>query len=128
MGTSGPAMAATTTYWSNFPAVSGEDRIELYESLISDPQSIQVCLEAASYITWWKQLKFLDWNGGDLGSVYTQDGNHGPNCMERRVSDIRQLEIWKAKAFGAHTHMYTLHYNQVALKAGKKIVFRWVRD
>lgn len=124
-----PALAATNLQWGNFPAVSSEDRISVTTNFDTVAGSqIMVCLESAPGITWWKGVKLLDWNNNDLALIFTQDGNHGRTCTTSLLSDIKQLELWKAKALGVHTHMYTLSQSVLMQRTGAQVVFRWVQD
>lgn len=124
-----PALAAANLKWGNFPAVSSEDRISVTTtSDIVAVSEIRVCLESAPGITWWKGVKLLDWNNNDLALIFTENGNHGRTCTTSLLSDIKQLELWKAKALGVHTHMYTLSNSMLMQNAGAQVVFRWVQD
>ena len=124
-----PALAATNLNWSNFPAVSSEDRIDVTTtSNVVSSSKIRVCLETAPGITWWKGLILVDWNGNRVAKIITQDGIHGPTCTTASIANIKQLELWKAKALGVHIHMYTLSQTILLQKSGAQVVFRWVQD
>jgi hypothetical protein len=128
IGISAPAFAATYRGWGNFPAVSGEDRIDAFPDGGAPAGKTTFCLETTDNITWWKAVIVRDWNGVELAHLFTQNGNHGRACADVELHRVMQLELWKAKAFGAHTHMYTLTITTLQERAGQKMVFRWWRD
>jgi hypothetical protein len=129
IGASSPALAATSVGWDRFPQVSREDRIQIYTRAdVLATGRIIVCLESAPYITWWKGVVLRDWNGGVIRDLYTVNGNHGPTCTTVNLDYVRQLELWKAKAFGIHTHMYTLSHDSLRAKDRDQVLFRWTAD
>jgi len=129
IGAASPAQAATNIAWGSFPQVSAEDRISVTTTPnVVSSSKIRVCLETAANVTWWKAIRFRGWNDQVLSERFTQDADHGPNCMTGNIPDIKQLELWKAKFLGHPTHMYTLTANRLWKKDRALVLFSWVQD
>ena len=88
--------------------------------LISDPS-----------VRWWKGLIPVASNGQRMGISETQDDIHTGAVLVHSMASLRdaKLQLWKAKAFGAHTCMYELNINSMpAAWSGTRITFNWFRD
>ena len=93
-------------------------------------------------MTWWKGITAFKnaplrrpgsprENWVRLAHVDTQDDDHGPDKMLLNVNDLRdglKLSFEKAKAFGAHTPMYTFNVPNPRSLGGHRLTFTWERD
>lgn len=92
----------------------------------------QWSLELGPGISWWKGIKVFDKAGSELELIATQDSEGKKTSAAVNASTFGKLEIWKAKAFGVHTHMYTVPdhgtTDPMIPAAGKRMALSWVRD
>jgi hypothetical protein len=123
-----PAAIASLS-WGNFPNVSSEDRIDVFVTpnrvAVGD---IEICLESAPYITAWKGIEAVGFNGSYYDEVDTAGTNHGPNCMILHLVDVDHIEFWKAKFLGIHKHKYDLDQYYLQQRSGSRVTFRWEND
>jgi len=89
---------------------------------------IEISLQTALDVTWYKEIKAFDSFDQALGWVSTKDAAHGPVSMVLSdVTLITNLVFTKAKAFGIHAGIYTIDqglYDQ----RGNKLTFNWTQD
>jgi hypothetical protein len=112
----------------NFPDLSVEDTV-ISDSLPGGSGAdLELELETAPEVTWWKALEVQTPGGAPLMWVETQDADHGPNLIVVPASllPFTKLVLAKAKVFGIHTGMYEL-YNLDA-HSGRRLRFLWQRD
>lgn len=129
-----PAALAGGAYftidWSSFPNLP-EDRVEL-SGCAGDPavpaDSIQLVLEAAPNITWWKAIDAHAWDGSRIGWAETSTANHGPSSLTLRVGDVADVVLVKAGFLNTYKGMYLLDNQQLAARAGSCTTLRWQRD
>jgi hypothetical protein len=144
VGTAQPAQASTapashavltsrayyTIDWSSFPDLR-EDRVDL-SGCAGNPavpaDSIQLVLESAPNITWWKAIDAHAWDGSRIGWAETNSANHGPSTVTLRVSDVEDVVLAKAGFLNTYKGMYQLDHDQLAAKAGTCNTLRWQRD
>jgi hypothetical protein len=110
---------------------SGEDGIDQARELNAvDPQFVELGLSTEPHITWWKGIRAYTRDGHDIGQLAMQDADHGPRWMRVRVDQLAggRLEIEKAKAFGVHTGMYELRFDEMPHGGGTRFTFGWHRD
>lgn len=130
-GPSGQAHGAYYTIdWSAFPDLP-EDRVEL-SGCPGNPavpaDSIQLVLESAPNITWWKAIDAHAWDGSRIGWAETSTANHGPSSLTLRIGDVADVVLAKAGLFNTYKGMYLLDNQQLAAKAGTCSTLRWQRD
>jgi hypothetical protein len=103
---------------------------------------VEIVLVSGQNVTWWKGITAFKnaplrrpgsprENWVRLAHVDTQDDDHGPDKMLLNVADLRdglKLSFEKAKAFGAHTPMYTFNVPNPQQLGGARITFTWERD
>ena len=113
---------------ANFPDVSREDTITLVRGGSSNPATIEVSLQTAATITWWKGLELVSADGTVVDHVNTKDSNHGPTTVmslpANQAGTVR-LRLLKAKLFGVHTGRYDL---ELTGEVGKRLDLEWTRD
>lgn len=112
--------------------VDGNDEIK--KQLIQTPEvlssEIKFSFSKNSNITWWKGIKVFDKDNKELCILHMEDQENGPKSKEFNSSNFGEdikIEFWKAKAFGAHTHVTTKHFRLSELK-GKEIALTWLND
>ena len=103
---------------------------------------VEVVLVSSQNVTWWKGITAFKnaplrrpgapkENWVRIGHVDTQDDDHGPDSMLLNVADLRDglmLSFEKAKAFGAHTPMYSFKVPNTSKLGGHRLIFTWERD
>jgi hypothetical protein len=110
---------------------SGEDGISQARELNTvDPEFVEFGLSTDPHITWWKGIRAYTRDGHDIGLIAMQDADHGPRWMRVRFAALAggRLEIEKAKAFGVHTGMYELLFDEMPHGGGTRFTFGWHRD
>jgi hypothetical protein len=98
------------------------DRIQVASQTDPDyPTLLNLCLAIRTSSGWWKGIGF--------GSVEPSVEGEGTGMVAcRRVQPgILTFNFWKAKLFGAHTHVGSVSLNLSAY-AGHEIVFTWLQD
>src|SRR5215210_5493428 len=69
-------------------------------------------LELGPGVTWWKGLIAVGEGGEQIQVAEAQDGSSDLTAdillTQEDIDDGATLELWKAKAFGVHTHVYTV--------------------
>ena len=85
-------------------------------------------LELGPGITWWKGLIAVNDDGEQTQLAEVQDDNNSADLLltQDDIDDGATLELWKAKAFGAHTHVYTL--TELSKAKGKHVTLTWKQD
>ncbi len=113
---------------SSFPNLSVEDTVSLQISAHGGGSHVELVLESAPDVTWWKALEVSSHTGVLLGRAETVDADHGPNAKAIGASDLpaARLILAKAKIFGVHTGMYELR--NLDAHAGQRLHFIWQRD
>jgi hypothetical protein len=89
---------------------------------------LTVTLEAASKVTWWKDIEVRDANNVTRATAWTQD-RRKRSSLTFPNSELKNalLVFMKAKTFGIHSLKYTLVENLQPF-ADKHLVFRWEED
>lgn len=93
------------------------------------PAQTRLVLELAPHLSWWKGLVVRDNSGKFVGEIWCQDRVRRSRELRIEFQDIEvggTIELWKAKAFGIHTHMYTLP--DMRPTGSRLTVFRWSAD
>jgi len=122
-----------------FRLSDGDDIIVSRQPNAVPRDSVEFVLETGPRVTWWKGLSLYknDLRNGKvvtfkLDHVQTQDNDHGPKTLRLRMDQLPWgvvISFEKAKAFGAHTPMYGLHFFETDDDiAGQRITFRWEKD
>jgi hypothetical protein len=113
---------------SRFPDLSVEDTVSLEISAHDSGPLLELVLETAPDVTWWKALEVRSLSGELLARVETHDADHGPEVatVEASLLPGARLVLAKAKVFGAHTGMYELR--DLDAHVGERLRFRWQRD
>lgn len=139
---SASAAIAVPTSWLYLPSsgnsqnryslnVDGTGDVEVYWEPIAS--GTQVCLEFSGNVSWWKGVKTFDTNNSFLGFVARSDSAGRMQCDTFGAGELglngetAKVELWKAKAFGVHTHMSTLLFDPTDVNE-KRVVFRWVAE
>lgn len=75
-------------------------------------------------VTWWKGLQ-----SGDIVLCQAQDSQNFIST-QLSVNDFKAngLQLWKAKLFGVHTHMYDVVDAVDQMAGGQSYLFTWSRD
>ncbi len=110
---------------------SDEDGIDQARELNAvGAEWVELGLGTEPHITWWKGIRAYTRDGHDIGQVAMQDQDHGPRWLRVRASALAggRLEIEKAKAFGVHTGMYELRFDDMPHGGGTRFTFHWHRD
>lgn len=102
-----------------------------YKPRSSTNRSVQFSFSVNRNITWWKGIKVFDKNGNMVCMLSTQDSDHGPKYSKKfslsQFGSKIKVEYWKAKAFGAHTHVGT-DYIDLSTISKYDIGFGWKND
>lgn len=110
--------------------VDGNDHILIAQEPLGEP-AIQVALQVAPNIDWWKSIVLLDAHGEKVSLLSTQDADKGPKRSNRfdarRFGNSVTIEFWKAKTLGVHTRVDTAQFEKAAL-AGFLTTFDWQND
>jgi len=115
--------------WTDFPNLRDFDHFAVAMDLPGTPGQINITLNTAASITWWKSIKFSNIRTGQrLTEGETQDANHGPVSIRITSADYasHKFTICKAKIFGIHTEMYEIL--ELSAKDGKNISLTWLTD
>jgi hypothetical protein len=110
---------------------SGEDGImQVRERGAVDALFVELGLSTAEQVTWWKGIRAYTRENHEIGQIDMQDADHGARWMRLRVDALRggRLELEKAKAFGVHTGMYSLPFDEMPHGGGTRFTFHWHRD
>ena len=101
-----------------------KDRILLESVAGACPNSeIQIGLRFDG-VTWWKGIE-----ADNLVLAQTQDsGFLNLSEISYELFSALQLNLWKAKAFGIHTYMYTVTDAHENMQGGNRYVFNWLSD
>jgi hypothetical protein len=104
------------------------DRIKGTRQAGDAPDEYAFTLELGDGITWWKALIAVNENGQQTQVAEVQDDTRSADLLlsEDEVDAGTTVELWKAKAFGAHTHIYTL--NDLGRAKGRQITLTWRQD
>ena len=105
------------------------DRIKAVREPGDAPDEYVFTLELGPGITWWKALIAVNEDGAQTQVVELQDENNSSEDVVLTQEDIDNgatLELWKAKAFGVHTHVYTL--TDISRAKGKHVTLSWNKD
>lgn len=91
------------------------------------PELIEVVLEAAPHITWWKAIRVPD--GPDSRTLIQTQDNRTTDRASVPASALhnRVLIFHKAKFLGAHRIVYRLG-DLERIPPGGRVTFRWLRD
>lgn len=118
--------------WTDFEG-SGRlwdnDVIIARQTPLSDPNALEIGLEIAPHLTWWKGIDVLDDNGAVITSLQVEGSRKSasvsldPALIER----VGSLQFLKAKAFGIHTGMYRLPTAGLPLR-GQFTSFSWIAN
>ncbi|MCU0894995.1 MAG: hypothetical protein MUD06_11870 [Rhodospirillales bacterium] len=109
-------------FWDN-------DVIIARQTPLSDPNALEIGLEIAPHLTWWKGIEVLDDNGQVITSIQVEGARKAasisldPSLIDR----VGSLLFLKAKAFGAHTGMYRLPTAGLPLR-GQFTSFSWIAN
>jgi hypothetical protein len=97
-----------------------------------DPGQMEMRLEVARHITWWKSASYFMRVGGSNIERYRIETKNGRKSAEQIIptSEILQFgrfELWKAGVLGFGAWVASLDLNTWANK-GRRFVFRWEED
>lgn len=85
---------------------------------------IGIALSLGSAVTWWKGLQ--------AGSIILDQCQGSQNYQETTIDYSSFSEnpfvLWKAKALGVHTAVYTVTDADTAMQAGYTYTFQWIQD
>ena len=88
------------------------------------PEKIQIVLQLGSGVTWWKGLQ-----ASEIVLCQCQDTQHySATQVNYDEFSQRTFTFWKAKAFGAHTPVYTINNQNDNMKGGNSYLFQWLAD
>lgn len=106
----------------NIATGDGVDRVRVVSDATYQPggSSVLLCLELVG-ITWWKGVGV-----GQREPTLQVEGSNRSQCTEVEPDQI-PLAFWKAKTFGAHTHMGNGSLD-LRRYAGHKVSLRWSAD
>lgn len=131
-GTGGRGSRDVPVSWTDFQG-SGRlwdnDVIIARQTALSDPNALEIGLEIAPHLTWWKGIEVLDDNGAVIASIQVEGSRKAasvsvdPALIER----VGSLLFLKAKAFGFHTGMYRLPTAGLPLR-GQLTSFSWIAN
>jgi len=105
------------------------DVISVSYEAAEDPNSIELVLNLAAHKTWWKEVQLVDNTGAEVFRLEVQDVNKADGPRAAPAIDVEvggSINLWKAKALGIHTPMYTL--SDLEYVRGKRVIFRWSAD
>jgi hypothetical protein len=94
-----------------------------------EPNVLEICLELAPHIAWWKGVEVYDNSNRLISSIECQANLKEAGPIRIDLRDIRKgSKIWlcKAKEAGVHSPKYQLAY--LEHKKGKRLTFRWSAD
>lgn len=106
-------------FWDN-------DVINARQTPLSDPNALEIGLQIAPHLTWWKGIEVLDDNGAVITSIQVEGARKAasmsvdPSLIDR----VGSLLFLKAKAFGVRTGMYRLPTAGLTLR-GQFTSFSW---
>jgi hypothetical protein len=89
---------------------------------------VEFCLEAASHVDWWKEIRVPDGLGASF-PIYTQDSRTSDSVAlwADQVKNGQKLHFSKAKFLGWHTGVYDLG-GLDRLNPGSRVTFQWAQD
>jgi hypothetical protein len=105
------------------------DVVSVTYSPAADPNTIEIDLALAAHKTWWKEVQMVDNTGAEVFRLEVHDGSKQAGPAAAQAVDVEvggSINLWKAKAFGVHTPMYTLA--DLEYVRGKRVSFRWSAD
>ncbi len=135
----------TVNVSNNFSNPSSRDLVSWATRDYAHPvpyDKVEIVLVSGRNVTWWKGITAFKnaplrrpgaprENWVRLEHLATQDDEHGPKSMLLTAVDLRDglmLSFEKAKAFGAHTPMYSFKVPNLNNLGGHRITFTWAID
>lgn len=123
--------------WSNLWPNSRAELQDDHDMIVLSVQNnvvgvsgVRIAMVRAPHIAWWKGFGLVDSQGRQIGGIFGGQDAEPVTEHDYSMSEVGQaarLELWKAKAFGVHTHTYTI-VNLSPLARGTVIELRWVQD
>jgi hypothetical protein len=88
------------------------------------PSQIKIELKLGPDIKWWKGVQ-----SGAIVLCQCQDSqNDASTTVAYSDFSNQTFDLWKAKAFGVHTLMYTVTDALEHMKGGHHYLFEWLQD
>jgi hypothetical protein len=104
--------------------LSDGDIIKVVSSGGISPREIEIKLELTGNVRWWKGLQ-----ASEIVLCQCQDDQRQSSAkVDYAQFSDRTFTIWKAKAFGVHTPMYTIQDQNKHMKGGNSYYFSWSQD
>lgn len=109
-----------------------KNRVRFRVEAASDPGQLELRLEVADSITWWKSLSYFTRVGTHNIERYRIETKNSVKSAEQFVytPDIAQfgrIELWKAGALNFGAWVQSLEFNTWANR-GRRFVFSWEED
>jgi hypothetical protein len=108
------------------------NRVQFRVQAADDPQAMEIRLESADHITWWKSLSYfmtVAWWNVERFRIETKDNNHAAEQFinPSEILQFGRLELWKGGFLGFGARVATLDLNTWANR-GRRFVFTWHED
>ena len=105
------------------------NRVEVFYLDIAEGTT-EFCLQLDNDVSWWKGIKVFGRSNALNGFIARTGEARTRQCDSFETSALNsgdgtaRVEIWKAKAFGVHTHVDTLNLDPEIVD-GKRVIFVW---
>jgi hypothetical protein len=109
-----------------------KNRVRFRVEAADDPGQIEMRLEVADHITWWKSLSYFmrvgSWNV-ERHRIETKDAAKSAEVIiyTPEIAQFGRFELWKGGVLGFGAWVQSLDLNTWANR-GRRFVFRWEED
>jgi hypothetical protein len=108
------------------------NRVRFRVEQADDPGMLELRLEMADYMTWWKSLSYFMRVGGSNIERYriqtqNEDKSAGQFINSPELIQFGRLELWKAGVLNFGAYVASLDFNSWANR-GRRFVFTWEQD
>jgi len=107
-------------------------RVRFRVEAADDPNVIEMRLEIADSITWWKSVSYFQRVGSQDIERYRIECKDGTKSAEQlinpaEISEFGRFELWKGGFLGFGAQVQTMQFNARANR-GRRFVFSWISD
>ena len=108
------------------------NRVRFRVESADDPGMLEMRLEVADHITWWKSLSYFMRVGQSNIERFRVETRNQTKSAEQFINSAEltqfgHLELWKGGTLGFGAFVATLDFNTWANR-GRRFVFRWEDD
>jgi hypothetical protein len=108
------------------------NRVQFRVEAADDPGQLEIRLEVADHITWWKSVSYFMRVGSmniERHRIETKNNAKAAGVIvyTPEIAQFGRLELWKGGTLGFGAFVQSLDFNSWANR-GRRFVFRWEED